>query len=57
MPKTTKRNEKLALAKARRKVRVKLKAKQKSRTDSKKGLGLKKTASHPHRVTSAKRVR
>lgn len=56
MPKTTKKAEKLALEKTRRKIRKKLKAKQKSRHDYKKGLAIKKNT-HPHRSSSAKRVR
>ncbi len=52
MPKTTRRSEKLALAKARRKVRRKLTAKQKARYSHKKGDGSTKNT-HPHRKTSA----
>ena len=54
MPKTTKREEKLALAKYRRKVRRKLVTKRKARQSHKIGLGIK-SKSHPHRVTAAKR--
>mgnify|MGYP001809980030 CR=1 FL=1 len=53
MPKTTNKNEKLALAKKRRKVHKKLVAKQKARSDSKKGLGIKEST-HPHRSSPAR---
>ncbi|MFW5856712.1 MAG: hypothetical protein ACOCX4_02450 [Planctomycetota bacterium] len=54
MPRTTKRAERLALAKQRRKVRQKLKNKQRARYTHKKGLGQKK-GTHPHRKSSALR--
>ncbi len=53
MPKTTRKSEKEALAKARRKVRKTLKAKQASKTKWKKGLKIKKNT-HPHRASSSK---
>ncbi|MBN1256439.1 MAG: hypothetical protein JXA52_01900 [Planctomycetes bacterium] len=56
MPKTTRKSEKLALAKARRKVRRKLSAKQKSRYTHKQGDGTTKNT-HPHRKSSALRKR
>ena len=56
MPKTTRKAEKLALAKARRKVRRKLTAKQKARYSHRKGDGTTKNT-HPHRKSSALKKR